>query len=127
MTCWFCLELIPSSDRYCSYCGQAQVNPVLAVCEVVAESVRQEGAPTVLAADALISEYVMLFRAKGLIEGYPAETVWPYSVAEAMGLLYEAAEGVLKAGFDPVLVARISARVAGGVFYERLKTFSGGN
>ena len=127
MDCWFCLELISSGDRYCSHCGQAQVNPILAVCEVVAESVRQEGAPTVRAADALISEYVMRFRARGLIEGYPAETVWPYSVAEAMGLLYEAARDVLKAGFDPVIVARISVRVAGGVFYDRLKTFSGGN
>ena len=127
MDCWFCLELISSSDRYCIYCGQPQVNSVLAICEVVAESVRQEGAPTVRTADALISEYVMRFRAKGLIEGYPAETVWPYSVAEAMGLLYEAAEGALKAGFDPVIVARISARVAGGVVYERLKTFSGGH
>ncbi len=82
MDCWFCLELILSGDRYCSHCGQAQVQPVLAVCEVVAESVRQEGAPTVRAADALISEYLMQFRARGLIEGYPAETVRPYSVAE---------------------------------------------
>ncbi len=127
MDCWFCLELISSSDRFCSYCGYAQVDVILAVCEVVAESVRQEGAPTVRAADALISEYVMRFRARGLIEGYPAETVLPYSVAEAMGLLYEAARDVLKAGFDPVLVARVSARVAGGVVYERLKTISGGN
>ena len=127
MDCWFCLELILSGHRYCSHCGQAQVNPILAVCEVVAESVRQEGAPTVRAADALISEYVMRFRARGLIEGYPAETVWPYSVAEATGLLYEAARDVVKAGFDPVLVARVSARVAGGVVYDRLKTFSGGN
>ena len=127
MDCWFCLELISSSDRYCSHCGHAQVNPILAVCEVVAEAVRQEGAPTVRAADALISEYVMRFRARGLIEGYPAETARPYSVAEAIGLLYEAARDVVKAGFDPVLVARVSARVAGGVVYDRMKGFSGGN
>ena len=121
MDCWFCLELISSGDRYCSYCGQAQVQPVLAVCEVVAESVRQEGAPTVRAADALISEYVMRFRARGLVEGYPAETAWPYSVGEATDLLYQAARNVVKAGFNPLLVARVGARVAGGVFYERAK------
>ena len=83
MTCPHCSNLIPDKDRYCAYCaycGQAQMHPVFAVCERLAESVSDEGFEKVRTTDALISAYTMRLRGKGLVVGHPAVDVRPLSV-----------------------------------------------
>ena len=121
MTCSRCSNLIPDRDRYCAYCGQAQVHPVVAVCERLAELVSSESFEQVRTADALISAYTMRLRAKGLIEGYPAVDVRPLSVAEATGVLYETAKDVVRKGYDPALVSSLAGVLAEGMFYDQLK------
>ena len=120
MNCPNCDHVIPTTSRYCAYCGHPQV-AVLAVCELVAESVSEEGATMVQTADALMSEYVMRLRAKHLIAGHPAADVRSYSVAEATGVLYETAKDVVRKGYDAVLVSSVAGRMAEGMFYDRLK------
>lgn len=100
MECTECHHVIPETSMYCAYCGHPQ----------------QRAHET-----ALVEAHANLLRSKGLIEGNPAVDTRPMAVGEAAGIIFQAAQNLVRDGADSDMTASVAATLVEGVFFDRLK------